>query len=147
MNYRISISAPGKSAYTINAVHEMLTALGITPTESKNSIVTGDYYLTFATESPLSKVQNMMIRSFFASLKDGKHMHLNVYESEFDFEDYMETDLDGASQEIAFHDSLHDTEKLIMSMIPDERMQGQARLAVSNLYRESLTRWLRGELF
>jgi hypothetical protein len=131
----------------VHPVTDMLSIIGVTSISGSLN-KKQQFALRFTTESPINTIQGKIIRSFLKEASPSYEIRFTHHDPEFDFEDYIETDLDGARQEIDFHELLHETEKLIKKVIPeDQRMQGKARNAVAVLFRHSLTEWLAGKLF
>jgi len=128
-------------------VTDMLTVIGVKSTSGSQNI-NKEFVLRFTTEYRITETQHRIIEAFLTSIAPlGMTISFAEFEKDFDFDDYIDTDLDGARIEIDFHDILHNLNKTITKMIPDARMQGKAKHEIVDLYKHAMKDWLAGKLF
>lgn len=132
----------------VDALVEMLRNVGV-PSISGSSGKDNSHVLNFNCK--LNHMQHKLIWMFVNNMiiETKTPMGFVPADRQFDFEEYMNTDLNGMGQEIQIDHELNQVDQLIDKVLKDESTEyrQQARKAVGELWIEKINYWLQFNSF
>lgn len=141
--HKIIVSPTANRDGMISKISEMLGSIGINTCSGGCMDGKKNFVLTF--EGKLSPIQIRLIQLFLTDVRTFASDFEFVQAVEvFDFEDYMNTDLDGVGQAMGMDQELNDVDAIIDNVLAYEtpEFKQQARNAVANLWKEKIEDWL-----